>query len=596
LRGYGGHIVKVNLSSGRVEVLDTPKDFINCIGGKVYAAKYFYENVNVRDGFDPSNVLLIATGPANGTKVPMASKVGFYFLSPLTGYFGESYMGGDFTAFMKWAGIDAFIIIGKSDKPVYIYAHDSNVEIRDASSIWGLNTHEAEKLIRENIGFEDASIITIGQAGENLVKFACISHNFGSKRRESKAGRMGGGAVMGSKKLKGIAVVSSRKDVDVFDSNELLTIVNDVLTRIYKDPRSGLSNYRRYGTPGSLFYALNAGYFPSHYFTKCGSEFEEEYNPDEIANKFYDHNLACINCPFACGKYVKVKEGEFSGFEGKHAEYETIFAFAGLTEISKYEYVLKINELCDLYGLDTIETGNVIALLLYAIEKGRVKINNYRFGDFNAIIKLIDDIAFRRGLGDKLAEGVKRFSELMGIQDLAIHVKGLSPSGYDPRVLKSMALEFAVNNRGADHLRMTAYAFELTGRLKGMNTREMVRYLVEAEDRMIIFDSMILCRFARFIYEWRDLIRVLKAITGIKYSIDKLRDLANYSRSLIRLFNIDRGLKPEIDDDLHRRFYDEKAVFRGKEYSLSRDEVKRMIEYYYEFRGWDKRGRPIKKK
>lgn len=594
--GYGGHIVKVNLSTGKINVEETLKDFVNNIGGKIFAAKYFYENVDVKDPFDPANVLLIAIGPACGTKFPMASKVGFYFVSPLTGYFGETYMGGNFMADMKWAGIDAFIIYGRSDKPVYLYTHDINVEIKDASDIWGLNTHESEMRIREEIGYSDSSIITIGQAGENLVRFACISHNYGPRRRESKAGRMGGGAVMGSKRLKGIAVVASDRNVNVYNSDVVSTIVKALLTKISKDPKTGAENYRKYGTPGALFYALSKGYFPSHYYTKGGSDFEEEFNPDEIREKYYDHNLACYNCPFSCGKYIKIKSGKYSGLEGKHPEYETIFAFGGLNEVSKYEEIAKINELCDLYGLDTIETGNVIALLAYSIEKGRLDMDNIKFGDAEAIINLIHDITFRVGIGDKLAEGVKRFSEMMNISDLAVHIKGLSPAGYDPRVLKFMALEYAVNNRGADHLRMTAYAFELTGRLNQPTIQEKIEYLVDVEDKLIVFDSLILCRFARFVYDWSDIILMLYGLTGYRYRVCELRELANAARTYIRKFNLRLGLKPEIDDDLNKRFYDEKLTINNIEHTLSRNEVKEMVRIYYLLRGWDDKGYPTDEK
>mgnify|MGYP000489322234 CR=1 FL=1 len=592
LKGYGGHFVKVNLSAGEIEVIETPKDFIELIGGKMFAAKYFYENVSVSDPLSPDNVLLIAIGPACGTKVPMASKVGFYFLSPLTNYFGESYMGGNFMAEMKWAGIDAFLIYGRSEKPVYIYAHDTSVEIRDASSIWGTDTHKAEDMIKEDIGYKDACVATIGQAGENLVKFAVVSHNYGSIRRESKAGRMGAGAVMGSKRLKGIAVAASEKDVDVYDSDVVLTAVKSILTKISKDPKIGAATYRKYGTPATLFYGLNKGFFPSHYFTKGGSDFEEELNPDNFREKYYDHNLACYNCPFSCGKYIKVKEGKYAGLEGKHPEYETIYAFGGQNEVGSYDAIAKINEVCDLYGIDTIEAGNVLALLAYATEKGRINGDDLKFGDVDAIIKLLNDITFRRGLGDKLAEGVKRFSELMGIEDLAIHSKGLAPPGYDPRVLRFMAFEYAVNNRGADHLRMTAYAFELSGRLNQPTLEEKISYLVNVEDRLIIFDSLVLCRFARYVYEWDDIIQILYGLTGRKYRVEELREKANYARTLIRKFNLKRGLNPERDDDISERFYNEVIKFSGTEYKITREEVKTMVKFYYKFRGWNEEGYP----
>ena len=590
--GYGGHIIKINLTSGNIDVEETPKGFINNLGGKVYAAKYFYEYVNVKDPLDPMNILLITIGPASGTKFPMASKTGFYFVSPLTGYFGESYMGGNFMADMKWAGIDAFIIYGRSDKPVYIYAHDIEIEIRNADDIWGLNTHDSEERIKENIGVKDSSVATIGQAGENLVRFANISHNYGPKRRESKAGRMGGGAVMGSKRLKGIAVVASDKKVDIYNPDIILATIKEGINRLAKDPTVGTITYRKYGTPATLFPGLSRGFFPSHYWSKGGSDFEEKLDPDKIREKYYVHNLACYNCPFSCGKYIKIGSGKYNGLEGKFPEYETIGAFGGLNEVSRYDEIAKLNELCELYGLDTIETGNVIALLAYAVEKGRLNIDGIKFGDADMIMKLIHNITFRNGIGDKLAQGVKRFSEEAGISDLAIYSKGLSPPAYDPRILKAMAFEYAVNNRGADHMRMTGYSWELSGRLDKLTTKEKVVFLVDVEDRLIIFDSLILCRFSRYLYWWDDIIRMLYGLTGKKYSVYMLRGKANDTRTYIRKFNLRQGLNPEVDDDLNKRFYNEKIVFKGVEYKIVREEIREMVKTYYILRGWNEKGYP----
>lgn len=594
LYGYGGNIIKINLSTHRITVERTPHDFIDLIGGKGYASKYFHENLNNIDPLSPDNIILIATGPASGTRIPIASKIGFYFVSPLTNFFGESYMGGKIMADMKWAGIDAFIIYGKSDKPVYIYAHDTDVEIRDARDIWGLDTHESETRICEDVGLKDLSVAVIGPAGENLVRFANVSHNHGTNNRESKAGRMGAGAVFGSKKLKGIAVAASERKVEVHNSDIVSTIVKEVLTKISRDPvGTGAKNYRTYGTPGMLFYALNMGFFPSHYFRVGGSIYRDELDPDNLKDNYYDHNVACFNCPFSCGKYTVVKSGEFAGVETKGPEYETIYAFGGLNDINRYDAIAKINELCDLYGLDTIETGNVISLLLYANEAGRLSIDNASFGDIDWILNVIRKIAYRDGIGDKLAEGVKRFSEEMNIEDLAIHVKGLSPAGYDPRVLKYMAFEYCVNNRGADHLRMTAYAYEATGRLQKIDGIEnRIKFLVDVEDRNIIADSLILCRFSRFIYGWDEIIKIIYGITGINYDVKSLKEKANFIRTLIRKFNIRQGLNPVRDDRLSSRFYRETIKFGDEIFRITEEEVEDMVKIYYKLRGWDDRGHP----
>ena len=587
-------MVKVNLSSGRVAVEDTPRDFVDAVGGKMFAARFFHEHVRPEDPFDPDNVLMLAAGPACGTRLPMASKLGLYFISPLTNLFGESYMGGNIMAEMKWAGVDAIIVTGRSDRPVYIYIHDYDVEIRDAGDLWGLTTSEAERRIKEEVGYADASVAVIGPAGEKLVRFANVSHNSTGEGRESKAGRLGAGAVMGSKRLKAIAVKASGRGVEVYDEDGLARLARRVVGKISEDPiGTGAKNYRTYGTPGTLFAGLAKGFFSSHYFGRCGSPYAESLNPEVLRERFYKRSVACYNCPLSCGKITVVEEGPYKGTRVKGPEYETIFAFGGLNDIADYAAIAKINRVCDELGVDTIEMGNVAALTLYAVEKGRLKLEGFRFGDPESVLRLVEMAATRDGIGDKLAEGVARFAREAGLEDIAVHVKGLSPPGYDPRVLNTMALEYCVSDRGADHLRMTAYAYEILGKLEGLKGPEdVVAFLVDVEDRNIVADSMILCRFSRFIYGWGEVVEALRCITGVERGVEDLRKAANEARTRIRLLNIARGLKPEVDDDLPPRFYNEAVEFQGKTYRLERGEVRRMVREYYRLRGWDGRGYP----
>jgi|Deesub1362B_J571_1020462.scaffolds.fasta_scaffold00005_361 aldehyde:ferredoxin oxidoreductase len=594
--GYGGKIIKIDLSREKVIVEDTPMKILKkYIGGKGFAAKYLYDNLDNIDPLSPENILIIAVGPASGTKIPIAAKIGFFFKSPVTMIFGESYMGGNIMAEMKWAGVDAIIIRGRASKPVYIYIHDGDAEIRDASEVWGLSTHESEDRIKEDIGDNSASVAVIGPAGENLVRYANVSHNHGPKVRESKAGRTGAGAVMGSKKLKAIAVKAGERKVDVYDSDVVSTLVKEVLTMVSKDPiGTGAKNYRTYGTPITLAYGQELGFFPSKYYTIGGTTIYDKLDPEILKEKYYDHIVACFNCIMSCGKYTCVREGKYKGVETKGPEYETIFAFGGLNMIDDYSALAKINEVCDLYGLDTIDTGNIISLAIFAKKKGRLKLDyDISYNDPDGILEIIEKIVYREGIGNSMAEGILPFSREHGIEDLAMHVKGLSPPGYDPRVLKAMALEFSISTRGADHLRMTGYAYEISGILKRYdNLEDKVSFLVDVEDRFIISDSLILCRFSRFIYTWDKLERMIYGLTGFRYSQHELREIARDIRTLIRKFNIRQGLNPNMDILSDRYFEEPVKLAKNGEKRISRQEVEEMVKMYYKTRGWREDGYP----
>ncbi len=589
---YGGSILEIDLSRKTVERRSTPESLCKeYIGGKGFGTKMLYERVGGDvDPLSPDNILVISVGPTAGTKIPSASKANFNFKSPLTGGYAESHIGGYIAPKLKWAGYDMIIIKGKSEKPAYIQIDENGAEIRDASHLWGKTTYETEEILKKETD-KNAATLEIGPAGENLVRFACVCHAEGWRQ----AGRAGTGAVMGSKNLKAIVVISDQKEVEVADSDALDSFVKEVLDNIKRDPVGTLAeNYRKYGTPLMVERSNLMKFFPTRYWHLVYFERFEKIGPKEMA-KYVVSNRACWNCPLACGKLVEIKDGKYAGTRVEGPEYETLFAFGGLCEIDDLPAIAKLNDLCDMYGLDTITMGNVAGFAIEAYKLGKLKSERpLEYSDPESVIWLVEQVAFRKGVGDLLAEGVKRASEKLNAQELAVETKGLEPPGYDPRSLQGMALGYALSDRGACHLRALMFTVDLSGEIEryGIPLEKVPRYL-DNEDRFNIFDCLMLCRFARRIYDWDRLARMIKALTGIDYGVDGLKTVSQRVQTLSRLFNLRCGFKAE-DDTLPKRFFEEEVeVEGGRKVVVRQQELESAVKEYYRLRGWDEKGVPL---
>jgi len=588
---YGGFLLEIDLSRKSVKKIETPKTLCrNLLGGKGFGTQLLYERVGGDvDPLSPDNLLIISVGPAAGTKIPLSSKVNFNFRSPLTGGYGESQMGGYFAPKMKWAGYDMIIVSGASDTPVYIYVDENGAEIRSAEHLWGKTTYEVEEILKKEIE-EKVATIEIGPAGENLVRFACICHADGWRQ----GGRTGAGAVMGSKKLKAIAVVSDQREIEVADDKMLNEVVREVYDHIKRDPSGTLAeNYRKYGTPLMVEISNKMKFFPTRYWHEVYFEKFEEIGPKAVA-KYLVSNRACWNCPFACGKLIEVKDGPYAGTKVEGPEYETIFAFGGLCMIDSLPAIAKINELCDGYGIDTITAGNVVGFAIEAYKLGKLESDRrLDYGDPEAVIWLLEQITFRKGVGDILAEGVKRAATRLGAEEIAVESKGLEPPGYDPRSLQGMALAYALSDRGACHLRALMYTIDLSGKVdRYAVTLEKVSMYIDNEDRFTIFDSLVLCRFGRNVYNWDRLARITQALTGISYGIAGLKTIAHRVRTLARMLNLRYGFTAK-DDTISRRFLSEPVeVEKGRRILVRREQLQVAVKEYYKLRGWDEEGVP----
>jgi len=537
----------------------------------IYRDKLYSKNINVYSGDNP---LIILSGPVCGTRLPMATRATAVFKSPLTNRWNYSTVGGTLAARMRYAGVDVLYITGKSRNPLYLYISGKEIRFLDASELWGLETVETERLLKKKHG-ENVAVLTIGPAGENLVPYSLINHE-----EWRQFGREGGGAVMGSKNLKAIVFKPLKYDVDIADKDGYKEILKE-LVKLAVGPAT--RSYRSAGTLVMIDIANEMGFFPSYYWDKVVLDDWKNISWNEVLkDKYFVKSDACLFCPVACHRVMKAGENKVYDLE-----YESAMALGGLVGINDPSKMISLCELADRLGLDTISLGNSIAFAIYLSKKGILK-EDLDWGDYGKIKKLIISIARREGIGELISKGVKAMAEELGVEDLALHVKGLEPPGYDPRTLKGMILNYAVAERGADHLWSSAYAIDIPGKGGGrFNTGiEKVKAVMDLEERNAIYDSAILCKFGRTLYLWENLVKALNVVTGFGYTVDELRRTAQRIIILHRYIN-----KTTMEDDkLPPRWIKESIELEGRKYVVTKDEWRNMLKIYYELRKYNDDG------
>jgi len=575
--GFHNRLLRVNLTERTFEMEAIPDDILAAyLGGKGLATHLLLENTPPGvDPLSPQNVLIVATGPASGTVLAPASRYGLFSKSPLTGLYGESYAGGHVAPQIKATGYDAILLEGAADAPLYLEISDERVEFHDAAHLWGKDIYEAEDRVKEEVGVPRAQAIVIGPAGENLVPFALVGNN-----RWRHAGRCGMGAVMGSKKVKAI-VFHGKAQCALHDPQAVKAFDDELRERGREDP--GALAYRNFGTPMIVAIANEFGSFPSRYWSEGRVPHWERLSAEYLVENFEVRSRACHRCYLACGKLSTVLEGRHAGLRIEGPEYETIFAFGGLCLINDLAEIMYLNDICDRLGLDTITSGNVVAFAIEASRRGALELG-LDYGDADGAADLLKKIAYREGVGDLLARGVRAASRELGLEEIAIHVKGLEPAGYDPRALKGMGLAFAVADRGACHLRATVYKAEFSGVSDPDSIEGKAELVTDFEDRHTIFDSLIFCRFYRDMIGWDELSSVIAALTGLELDKPKLSALARNITTKAREFNLREGMTP-ADDALPQRFHTEPLGPEGK--VITEGELKRMIAEYYALKGWE---------
>lgn len=585
MHGFYGRVLTIDVTR-RTFSIDPVADevFEAALGGKGLATHLLLErNPAGVDPLSPENRLIFATGPLCGGSAWGASRYGVYTKSPLTGFYAESYSGGRVPEAIDATGFDAVILSGASGTPVAVTVHPEGCEFHDAAPLWGMDVYQAEDEALARFARPDSpgkpGAVVIGPAGENLVRFAMIAND-----KWRCAGRAGTGAVMGSKRIKAIVFQGDRKRVP-FDPKGL----REYATAFAKAgvQNKGVQAYRAQGTTMMVALMNTAGAFPAKYWTQGTCE----HWPNLSGERFHkEHEVtphACLKCFMACGRMATLKTGRHAGLTLEGPEYETIYAFGGLCMIEDMGEVVYLNDLCDRLGMDTITAGNLCAFAIEARSRGKVDIP-IAYNDADATARLIEDIAAKRGAGAILAQGIVPAARAWGLEDLAVHVKGMEPPGYDPRVLKGMGLTYATSDRGACHLRTTFYKPELAGFIPADTTEGKAEMLIDYEDRLTIFDTLILCRFFRDLYTWEELEKVIHLATGMDASKQALRRRAAHVADLTRTFNLREGLTP-ADDRLPRRLHRE-ALPDGR--SLKEEELSFMLAEYYRLRGWSPEGRP----
>lgn len=613
--GWAGRMLLVDLSRQKVVV----KDFYewrqlaySYIGGRGINSRLIYDLVDPKiDPLSPENVLIFGVGPLVGTMAPACSRFTVSAKSPLTYTLGDTNAGGHFAAELKFAGYDHIIFTGRSDKPVYLWIDDGDVELRDASKTWGKDTWETQDEIREEVGDPDVKIACIGPAGERLVRFACIIH--GSKRA---GGRTGMGCVMGSKRLKAVAVRGSR-GVQIAKPDEFENAVNQALEKLYSTPH--YHYFSKFGTRLLVRSAAEGGWLTTRnaqtgYFEGAEKLFEEVFE-----RQYRVGSVACFNCPIHCGSTYEVSEGPYKGTHGEGPEFNVIFEFGPNLGVDYYPAILKANELVNRYGLDADGTGCNIAFVMELLERRVLNEEEVglplKWGNYEAVLKMIEMIATRKGFGDVLAEGMKKAAEKIGrgAEKYARVVKGMEVNN-ELRGRKGYALAYAVATRGPDHLRGAPnveyfgkfYPPEVGEKLFGtanvLNPRSYdgkPQAVVWTEHVCAIADAVGMCKFAT---AWnsldflmpRDIAKILSSATGWDVSEEELLKIGERIVNLERCINVRDGYSRK-DDTLPERQLKEpcpSGPAKGEVVSLSP-----MLDEYYKLRGWDlKTGIPTEEK
>ena len=598
--GYAGTILYVDLTTGKTRTEKLSEEVAKkYIGGIGLGMKLFLSNSKAGvDPLSPENPLVLALGPVSGTMFPTGGN-GHAFISksPATNGVGEAVSHGTFGAELKRAGYDAIILIGKAEKPVYLWIDDEAVQLLDASQIWGKSPSETEDAIKNEIGDYYVRVASIGLAGEKLSK---ISNIINEKTRA--AGRTGLGAVMGSKNLKAIAVRGTR-DIVVAKPDEFIEMVKEFHERM-KGPAA--QKYRTLGTPENIMVQNALFCMPTRNFNNAHFENADNISGETLNERYIAKIIACNSCAMRCEHEAVIREGPYKGTLAR-MEYDNIWALGPNCGVDKLDAIIKAAELCNYYGLDATSTGVTISFIMECHEKGILTHEDLggldaHFGNADALLQLIEKIGKREGIGDVLADGVKVAAEKIGKGSipLAQHIKGLEVTGYDLRCLKTTALSFAVSFRGADHNRSGAYAIDLTGKVDRLKAEKGRGKLVkDSENIYALIDSLIICKNAKgtLYKELADMAKLYSLVTGVEMTPEELSVIGERINTLAKLINVREGLSRK-DDTLPWKVMNQPITDQGpvKGAVVTQDELDLLLDDYYQARGWNVEGIPTKAK
>ncbi|ASJ07673.1 tungsten-containing formaldehyde ferredoxin oxidoreductase [Thermococcus pacificus] len=599
MKGWWGRILRVDLTNNKVWVQEYPEEVAKkFIGGRGLAAWILWNEAKNVDPLGPDNKLVFASGPFNGLPTPSGGKMVVAAKSPLTGGYGDGNLGTMATVHLRKAGYDAIVVEGQAKKPVYLYIEDDNVSILSAEGIWGKGTFETERELKKIHG-KNVGVLSIGPAGENLVRYAVVMSQEGRA-----AGRPGMGAVMGSKKLKAV-VIKGTKEIPVADKEKLRELSQEAYNAILNSP--GYPFWHRQGTMAAVEWTNENSALPTRNFQDGSFEFARSidgYTMEGMKVK----QRGCPYCNMPCGNVVLDAEGQES-----ELDYENVALLGSNLGIGKLNEVSVLNRIADDMGMDTISLGGAIAFIMEAKEKGLIKDDAApEFGDFKKAKQLALDIAYRRGeLGNLAAEGVMRMAQKLGDDSFAMHVKGLEVSGYNCYIYPAMALAYGTSSIGAHHKEAWVIAWEIgTAPIEGEKAKKAeykITYDPEKAAKVIelqrlrggLFEMLTACRLP-----WVEVglsldyyPKLLEAITGVKYTWDDLYNAADRVYALIRAYWVrELGEKwgRHMDYPPKRWFTEglKSGPYKGQH--LDREKYDGLLSEYYRMRGWDERGIPKK--
>ena len=581
--GYFGRALIVDLATGQSSIKQIDEPVLRSfIGGAGLGAWLMHECCPPGvDPLAPEAPLIFVFSPLVGTPLTTSAKFAVVAKSPLTGRLTDALASSHFAIAGKLTGHDAIVIRGCCAEPSVLMIDGSSTWVAPAADLWGLSAAEAEERLRERMGAA-WRVAAIGPAGEHVVRYATISHD------GRHAGRGGLGAVLGAKWCKAV-MVRARTKVASADPPAVIAAAKDLRERSFGQ---ATAKYRELGTMANLlaFNAISA--LPTRNFSAASFDGAEALSAERVAELRQVARNSCASCSIGCEHLYRGR-----GEKKVRMEYENVFALGPLCGVNDPDTVIAASGRCDELGLDTISTGGTIAWAMECAEKGLIDAPWLRFGDGEALLRAIEEIGSREGIGDLLAKGSRAAASAVGngSEAFAAHVKGLELPGYEPRTLQSMALGLAVNARGADHNRSGAYEADLSGdhdRLHGGESH--VAGAIDTENRAAIMDSLILCKFLRKVFadpypEWA---KLLERVTGWDVDADELERTAERIVLAKRMFNLREGWT-RAEDWLPDRFLSESLELEsGRKATLTADRLDAMISSYYRGRGLEPSGVP----
>lgn len=579
--GWNGRVLDVDLDNGKHQVRELDIGILQkYLGGRGLGAYFLY--TELPDHHDPlgsNNILAFCTGALTGTIVPTGGRSSLTTLSPLTNTILDSNSGSAFGVRLKWTGYDALIIRGRSDRPVWLEISDLDVRIHPADDLWGEEVPETIKRLQK----KDSAAVCIGPAGENRVLFASVLDDHGRSY-----GRGGSGAVMGSKNLKAIVATGKHKP-NVAEQEALKFVDYEARKMIIASPRTS-QGLPEFGTSVLINLMNKYGVLPTKNFQEGEFEGVESISGERLREEFLIKRSACWGCPIGCKRVTKTDQEK-----GEGPEYETIYALGSNLGIDDFETIIEANYLCNRLGLDTISTGATISCAMELVQRGYLK-SELNFGRADLLYRTIEDIAYKKDLGNEMANGSRRLAIKYGAPELAMQVKGMEMPGYDPRGMKGQGLLYATSNRGACHLRGNMLGPELLGAPKMIDrfsSQGKAGILIVMQHTSAVIDSIGMCKFVNFAIGDEFFARMLSAVTGFEYETQDILLTGERIWNLERLYNLRAGFTHN-DDNLPPRFLQDPLTKGSSQGQVV--ELDHMLKDYYRFRSWTEKGVPTTRK